>query len=96
MPSALVVSPPCAWQKRFAASDITVAPRIDTPVAPAIVDDLYRRFADFRRAYDVDGMRVDEFDAFAPTRRTLRQFLAAGGELSSLVRDIMIPNPDIA
>jgi transaldolase len=92
----VVVSPPCAWQKRFAASDITVAPRIDTPVAPAIVDDLYRRFADFRRAYDVDGMRVDEFDAFAPTRRTLRQFLAAGGELSSLVRDIMIPNPDIA
>ncbi len=92
----VVVSPPCAWQQRFAASDITVAPRIDTPVAREIVDDLYRRFADFRRAYDVDGMGIDEFDAFAPTRRTLRQFLAAGDELSSLVRDIMIPNPDIA
>jgi len=39
-------------------------------------------------------LRIDEFDAFAPTRRTLRQFLAACGELSGLVRDIMIPNPD--
>ena len=90
----VVVSPPCAWQKRFAASDIAIVPRIDTPVAPPIVDDLYRRFPDFRRAYDADGLRIDEFDGFAPTRRTLRQFLGACDELSSLVRDIMIPNPD--
>ena len=92
----VVVSPPCALQKRLAASDIAIVPRIDTPVAPAIVDDLYRRFPDFRRAYDEDGLRIDEFDGFAPTRRTLRQFLAACDELSSLVRDIMIPNPDTA
>ena len=37
--------------------------------------------------------RVDEFDDFAPTRRTLRQFLAACDDLSQLVRDVMIPNP---
>ncbi len=60
----VVISPPSAWQKRFAASDIAVRPRIDTPVEPRIVDDLYRRFADFRRAYDHDGLRVDEFDDF--------------------------------
>jgi transaldolase len=90
----VVVSPPSAWQKRFAASDIAIVPRIDRPVDPAIVDDLYRRFQDFRHAYDADGLRIDEFDAFAPTRRTLRQFLAACDELASLVRDIMVPNPD--
>ena len=90
----VVISPPCAWQKRFAASDIEIKPRIDTPVDGAIVDDLYRRFEDFRRAYDPNGMRIDEFDDFAPTRRTLRQFLAACDDLSLLVRDIMIANPD--
>jgi transaldolase len=90
----VVISPPCAWQKRFATSDIAIESRIDRPVDPAIVDDLYRRFPDFRRAYDPDGLRIDEFDAFAPARRTLRQFLAACDELSSLARDIMIPNPD--
>ena len=90
----VVISPPCAWQKRFVASDITVASRIDTPVASAIVDDLYRRFGDFRRAYDEDGLSIAEFDTFAPTRRTLRQFLAASADLQALVRDIMLPNPD--
>src|ERR1700674_2264170 len=34
----VVLSPPCKWQKRFNASDITIANRIDTPVDPKIVD----------------------------------------------------------
>jgi transaldolase len=90
----VVISPPSAWQKRFVASDIEVRPRIDAPVAPIVVDDLYRRFPDFRRAYDEGGLSVDEFDSFPPTRRTLRQFLAAGSDLGQLVRDVMLPNPD--
>lgn len=90
----VVISPPSAWQKRFAASDIEVRPRIETPVDPRIVVDLYRRFVDFRRAYDPDGLRIDEFEDFAPTRRTLRQFLGACDDLRRLVRDVMIPSPD--
>jgi transaldolase len=91
----VVISPPSAWQKRFVASDIACAPRIDMPVARDIVDDLYRRFTDFRRAYDADGMTIDDFDDFPPTRRTLRQFVAAVGDLTALVRDVMLPNPDV-
>jgi transaldolase len=90
----VVISPPPSWQQRFVASDIPVVSRIDTPVDPSVVGDLYRRFADFRRAYDEKALSVDEFDMYAPTRRTLRQFLAAGGELSQLIRDVMLPNPD--
>ena len=70
------------WQKRFVASDIQVVSRIDTPVDPSIVDDLHRRFADFRRAYDELGLPVAEFDSYAPTRRTLRQFLGACDDLA--------------
>ena len=90
----VVISPPWSWQKRFIASDVPVSSRIDTPVEPRIVDDLSRRFADFRRAYDETGLRRREFDDFAPTRRTLRQFLAACADLNQLVRDVMLPNPD--
>ena len=90
----VVISPPCAWQKRFAASDIEIRSRIDTPVDRAIVDDLSRRFADFRRAYDERGLTVDDFDTFAPTRRTLRQFLGACDDLRALIRDVMLPTPD--
>jgi transaldolase len=89
----VVISPPYAWQKRYNASDIEVIPRIDTPVDARIVEDLSKRFTDFRRAYLEDGMTVGEFDSFPPTVRTLRQFIAACGELSGLVRDVMLPNP---
>ena len=41
-----------------------------------------------------DGLAVDEFDDFGPTRRTLRQFAAACGDLNALVRDALLPNPD--
>lgn len=90
----VVISPPPAWQKRFAASDVIVEPRIDTPVAPEIVHDLLKRFPDFTRAFEPDGLSLDHFDDFPPTRRTLRQFLAACDDLCALVRDVMIPNPD--
>lgn len=92
----VVISPPYSWQVRFNASDVEVRSRIDDQVDPKIVQELSRKFADFRRAYTEDGMETDEFDAFGPTRRTLRQFIAACHELDELVRDVLVPNPDIA
>jgi len=92
----IVISPPYAWQKRYNASDIEVIPRIDQPVNREIVGDLLKRFADFRRAYEENGLTVSEFNSFGATRRTLRQFSNACTELSILVRDILIPNPETA
>lgn len=89
-----VISPPYAWQVRFNASDIEVRPRINEPVPGHIVDELTRKFADFRRAYSEDGLTIREFDSFGATRRTLRQFITACHDLDSLVRDFMLPNPD--
>ncbi|MFN8079177.1 MAG: transaldolase family protein [Kineosporiaceae bacterium] len=90
----VVVSPPFAWQKRFNTSGISAFPRMDDPVDPRVVEALYSHLAEFRTAYDADGMTVEEFDHFGATRRTLRQFLAANNELETLVRDVVVPNPD--
>jgi transaldolase len=90
----VVISPPHAWQVRFNASDVEIKPRMDNPVDPKIVDELYKRFPDFRRAYDEGGLTLDEFDSYGPTRRTLRQFIAACADLNAIVRDVMLPNPD--
>src|SRR6202790_1950321 len=90
----LVISPPYSWQVRFNASDIEVRSRIDRPVEPRIVEELSRKFGDFRRAYTEGGLSIEEFDSFGPTRRTLRQFIAACHDLDGLVRDFMLPNPD--
>ena len=92
----IVISPPYSWQLRFNASDIEVSRRIDNPVDQRIVEELRKKFTDFRRAYNEKGLSVEEFDAFGPSRRTLRQFIAACHDLDALVRDFMIPNPDVA
>ncbi len=83
------------WQVRFNGSGLKVEPRMDRPVPQEIVDELYDHFADFRAAYDPQGMAVEEFDAFPPTRRTLRQFLGGYGNLIAQLRDFMLPNPDL-
>jgi transaldolase len=90
----VVISPPCAWQKRYNESGIEVINRIDTPVDPRIVETLLNKFPDFARAYSENGLTPAEFDTFGSTRRTLRQFIAACAELNAIVRDIVLPNPD--
>ncbi len=90
----VVISPPCSWQKRYNQSDIEVMSRIDNPVDPKIVDTLLKKFPDFDRAYTEDGLTPAEFDTFGSTRRTLRQFIAACAEMNSMIRDIILPNPD--
>jgi transaldolase len=88
-----VISPPSAWIKRRNAGDVEVRPRIDDPVDPEIVKQLLTHFSDFQRAYSEDGLSNEEFDSFAPTVRTLRQFVAACADLDGLVRDVMLPDP---
>jgi len=90
----VVISPPYAWQVRFNNSDITVRSRIHDPVSQTAIDELLRKFADFRCAFEESALSPDQFDAFAPTRRTLRQFIAACHDLDGVVRDFMMPSPD--
>ncbi len=92
----VVISPPYSWQVRFNASDVDVHSRINNPVEPRIVEDLSRKFLDFRRSYSEDGISMDDFDSFGPTRRTLRQFIAACHDLDGIIRDVLLPNPDAA
>jgi transaldolase len=59
------------------------------------VEELLRKYDDFRRAYEEDGLSIDDFNDFPPTRRTLRQFIGACHELAGQIREFMIPNPDL-
>jgi transaldolase len=95
MGGEVVISPPYSWQLRFNASDIEVSPRIDKPVDPKIVEELSNKFFDFRRAYTEGGLTTEEFDSFGPSRRTLRQFIAACHDLDGIVRDFLLPNTDV-
>jgi transaldolase len=91
----IVETIPFNWAKLFDASGIEAGPRMDVPVDPAIVDELYQKFADFRRAYDEDGLLPKEFDSFGATARTLRGFIGSYRDLLAVVRDFMLPDPDV-
>lgn len=88
----VVLSPPFGWQQKIQASGADAEPRMDIPVAPEILDALLA-MPEFRKAYDYDGLTVDEFDTYGATRKTLRQFLGADEELDHIVRDVLIPAP---
>jgi transaldolase len=90
----VVISPPYEWQVKFNDSNVQVENRMDIPVQPEIVEELETKFEEFRRAYEENGMNVQEFDEYGATRRTLRQFCKATDDLTALIRDVMIPNPD--
>lgn len=91
----VVLTIPYEWALKINASDIPVVERMQNPVDPQIVETLYRQIPDFRRAYDEDGLTIQEFDSYGATIRTLRGFIAAVHELTGIIRDYMLPNPDV-
>ena len=86
---------PAVWQRRFNASSIEVRPRMDDPVAPAIVDELRTRFPDFVRAFEPDGLSPEEFDTFGPTARTLRAFTGVVPRPAAPGRRCALPVPNL-
>ncbi len=91
----IILTIPYEWQRLFNASSVEVKERFSQPVPAEAVDCLYQNFADFRRAYDEDGLTPAEFDTFGPAARTLRSFISSYHDLQAVVRDFMLPNPDI-
>lgn len=91
----VIVSIPYGWQVRFNQSDVKAIPRMDNPVPKPIVDELLRKFEDFRRAYAEDGLTPAAFDIFGATVRTLRQFIGGYESLVHFIRERLLPNPDL-
>ena len=90
-----VISPPYSWQVKINSAGVIPNPNsIDEPVAPEILNALLDNLPEFRKMYDADGLRVEEFTNFGATLRTLRGFLQSVNDLESFVRDVTVPNPD--
>jgi transaldolase len=85
---------PYEWALKANASDIPVVPRMQNPVDPRIVDALLTKIPDFRKAYEEDGLKPEQFDGYGATVRTLRAFIASVHDLAAVIRDFMLPNPD--
>jgi transaldolase len=91
---AVSMTMPYPWQVRFNKSGIVPELRMDVPVDPSLVEDLYERIPDFRRAYDPDGLAPADFEAYGASARTLRSFVKSYHDLQGAIRDLILPDPD--
>jgi transaldolase len=90
-----VISPPYAWQVQINNSGIKPnLNSVNEAVEPRILDPMLKQIPEFRKMYDADGLKVEEFTNFGATLRTLRGFLQSVNDLESFVRDVTVPNPD--
>ncbi|MCK5127563.1 MAG: transaldolase family protein, partial [candidate division Zixibacteria bacterium] len=86
----VVLSMPYKWWNRFNASDVEVIETMDEPVNKEVIDQLYDKFEDFRKAYDEDGMNPQDFEFFGASVHTLKQFINSYNELLEMVRERML------
>jgi transaldolase len=86
---------PYGWQRLFNDSDVEVKDRWADPVPQRYVDELSARCPEFVKAYEPDGLTVDEFAGYGATARTLRSFVEGYWGLVATIDDLLIPNPDV-
>lgn len=90
-----VISPPYSWQVKINKSGIVPnLNSVNEPIEARILEPMLEKMPEFRKMYEVDGLKVEEFTNFGATLRTLRGFLQSVNDLESFVRDVTVPNPD--
>ncbi|MGH2446440.1 MAG: transaldolase family protein [Candidatus Limnocylindria bacterium] len=85
----VIITMPSAWQKRFNASSVEVRRRMKDPVDAAYLEEL-RMLPDFVRAFEPDGLSVDDFDGWGPSVKTLRTFIGSYHELLHLIGEALL------
>ena len=87
----IVVTLPPKWQEFINnAGEPVVVDAIDRPVPVGKIENLRKHFPDFGRAYEEDGMKIEEFVKFGSSRKTLTQFINGYEELLRFVRGCML------
>lgn len=86
---------PYKWQKQYNESNAEIKNSTDTPMEESVIKELYEKMEEFRKAYEPDGLSLAEFDTYGATARTLRGFIGGYDQLVGIIRDLMIPNPDV-
>ena len=86
----VIISMPYDWWNKFNNSEINVENKINIPVDEKIIGTLKENFEDFNKAYHENGMGINDFESFGPTKHTMRNFLLGYDEFANIVRDRMI------
>jgi transaldolase len=85
----IIISMPYEWWNKFNDSEVEVKSRINKPVDENIVNALKDNFEDFNKAYNEDGMSINEFESFGACVHTMKSFLEGYDEFIALIRNRM-------
>ena len=85
----LLATIPAGFQKKINASNVEIIEKIDTPVDSNLMEQLLS-IPEFVKAYNVDGMSVEEFDYYGAVKDTLIQFYQGYDELVQIIRKYIL------
>ena len=77
------------WQKKLNGCDIPVEAHIDDPVPQKYMDQLMM-LSEFRKSFEEDGMKPEEFVNYGGFRSTLNGFLGSYDELVHIIRGLIV------
>lgn len=77
------------WQVKLNNSSVEVVERINNEVDKDILEQLIK-IDEFRKAYDVDAIKEEEFKNYGAFKTTINQFLSGYDELIKQIRSVII------
>ena len=85
----LVLTIPYEWQLKYATYDFEITNTINDKVDTKIIDKLLK-LDEFKKAYEIDGMSMADFEHYGAFKVTINQFLAGYDELCCIIRSFMV------
>ena len=80
------------WWRRIDGCRMDIRQTIDDPVRPEILEEL-GKIPEFRKIYDVDGMKVEDFEKYGAFNDTMREFFTGYDAFLAYLRDLYLPDP---
>ena len=85
----IILTIPYAWQKKYNSTDIEITEHMNEVMDANMLKEL-NTLEEFRKAYEIDGLKPEEFEHYGAFLQTMNQFLNGYDELVRLVRGYMV------
>ncbi len=87
--SKIVLTIPYGWQVKFNSSDYEILSKVDSSVNDQTIEKLMK-LPEFVKAYEEDGLSLDDFEHYGAFTATINQFLNGYDDLCRLIRTFMV------
>lgn len=85
----LILTIPYGWQLKYNSSEYEIKETINDEVNPEYLKKL-KKLPEFNKAYDIDGLKPEEFEHYGAFLATISGFLKGYDELVSIIRSYMV------